>query len=69
MTLFSESPSDPGTYRRIEGGTVEAIGAIHFASDAMRRGTSGVKKEQLYVELQLTGEKRNKQVCTRGVVL
>jgi hypothetical protein len=35
-------------------GTVEALGAIHFASVDQRSGAKGVKPEQLYVELVRT---------------
>jgi hypothetical protein len=35
-------------------GTVEALGAIHFASAEQRSGAKGVKPEQLYVELVRT---------------
>ncbi|MEM1349440.1 MAG: peptidase M42, partial [Myxococcota bacterium] len=31
VSLFSEHPDKPGTWRVLEGGTVEALGAIHFA--------------------------------------
>ncbi|AMD00271.1 acetoacetyl-CoA reductase [Halomonas chromatireducens] len=30
VKLFSEDPQVPGHYRIIQGGTVEALGAIHF---------------------------------------
>lgn len=67
VILFSEDPEQPGRYRRIEGGTVEALGAIHFADQTLRTGEKGVKKEQLYVELQLTGHKKKKQVEDLGI--
>jgi len=67
VTLFSENPDQPGQYRRIEGGTVEAVGAIHFAEQALRDGNKGVKKDQLYVELQIHGENKKKQVENLGI--
>ncbi len=67
VTLFSEDPENLGQYRRIEGGTVEALGAIHFVEEAMRTGAKGIKKEQLYLELQLHGENRKQQVRDLGI--
>jgi endoglucanase len=67
VLLFSEAPNDPGAYRVIEGGTVEALGAIHLAPAKLREGETGVKANQLYLELQLHGEKRKAQVEALGV--
>lgn len=67
VLLFSEDPEKPGSYRIIEGGTIEALGAIHFAPAALREGDKGVKKEQLYLELQIHGEEKKKQVQRLGV--
>jgi len=67
VVLFSENPDAPGAYRRIEGGTVEAVGAIHFAEQSLRTGEKGIKKEQLYVELQIHGENKKQQVENLGV--
>ncbi len=67
VRLFSEDPEDPGKYRSIDGGTVEALGAIHFADEPTRTGARGIKKEQLYVELQIHGENKKKQVEKLGV--
>ena len=67
VKLFSEDPADPGRYRVIEGGTVEALGAIHFAGDAVRTGEKGIKKEQLYLELQIHGDNKKQQVENLGV--
>lgn len=67
VILFSEDPQSPGSYRQIKGGTIEALGAIHFASPKMRSGDAGVKKTQLYLELQLHGEKRRDQVEALGI--
>ena len=55
-----------GTMRAIPG-TVEALGAIHFADAATRSGTKGIKAEQLYVELGLWGEERKQQVQDAGI--
>ncbi|ERS88978.1 M20/M25/M40 family metallo-hydrolase [Halomonas sp. PBN3] len=67
VTLFSEDPEAPGRYRRIEGGTVEALGAIHFSDPAQRSGDKGIKKEQLYLDLQIHGENKKQQVQNLGV--
>ncbi len=67
VKLFSEDPQHPGSYRMIEGGTVEALGAIHFADSAVRTGDKGVKKEQLYLELQIHGENKKQQIHNLGV--
>ena len=67
VQLFSENPESPGDYRVIEGGTVEAIGAIHFAEAAVRDGSRGLKPNQLYLELQLHGDERKKQVESLGI--
>lgn len=67
VKLFSEDPANPGQYRVIEGGTVEALGAIHFAPEAVRTGERGIKKEQLYLELQIHGENKKQQVENLGV--
>jgi len=67
VVLFSEDPESPGRYRRIEGGTVEAVGAIHFAETALRNGDKGIKKEQLYIELHIHGENKKTQVEKLGI--
>ena len=67
VTLFSEDPARPGQYRRIEGGTIEALGAIHFADEETRTGRKGVRKEQLYLELQIHGDNKKRQVEEAGV--
>jgi len=65
--LFSADPKAPSRYRMLEGGTVEAIGAIHFAPPGLRNGTKGIKPEMLYLELQIHGEKGKKQVERLGI--
>jgi len=67
VILFSEDPEKPGNYREIRGGTIEALGAIHFADSAVRSGDKGLKPEQLYLELGLHGEDRKKQVEKLGI--
>lgn len=67
VLLFSEDKNAPGTYRVLEGATVEALGAIHFADAALRNGDTGIKKEQLYLELHLHGEKKKEQVEALGI--
>lgn len=67
VTLFSRDPANPHRWRRIEGGTVEALGAIHFADADTRSGKKGVRAQQLYLELQTHGEKRKQQIEALGV--
>jgi len=67
VRLFSEDPDNPGRYRVIQGGTVEALGAIHFADSAVRTGDKGVKKEQLFLELQIHGDNKKRQVQNLGI--
>jgi endoglucanase len=54
-------------YKRLSGGTIEALGAIHFASAAHRTGAKGVGKDDLYLELGLSGKDRKAQVQRLGV--
>lgn len=67
VKLFSEDPQQPGNYRVIEGGTVEALGAIHFSDPAVRCGEKGIKKDQIYLDLQIHGENKKQQVQNLGV--
>lgn len=67
VKLFSEDPDAPGNYRCIEGGTVEALGAIHFSDPAVRTGDKGIRKEQIYLDLQIHGENKKQQVLNLGV--
>ncbi|MGE0431628.1 MAG: peptidase M42 [Planctomycetota bacterium] len=67
VMLFSEDPKKPGAYRTIEGGTIEALGAIHFADANVRAGKAGVTSEQLYLELHIHGEKKKEQVEALGI--
>ncbi len=67
VILFSRDPENPDKYRRIEGGTIEALGAIHFADNALRSGDRGIKKEMLYLELQIHGENKKEQIESLGI--
>lgn len=67
VTLFSENPESPGDYRALQGGTIEALGAIHFSDPAQRTGAKGIKPEQLYLDLQIHGEEKKKQIENLGV--
>jgi len=67
VVVFSESEEKPGTYRTIRGATVEALGAIHFSTAQHRQGTAGVKKQQLYLEFGLHGDRRKAQVERLGI--
>jgi endoglucanase len=67
VLLFSEDPEAPGEYRVLEGGTIEAVGAIHFSSPKLRSGDMGIKKEQLYLELQIHGPDKQQQIERLGI--
>lgn len=67
VALFSQNPAKPGTYRVLRGGTVEALGAIHFADAAVRNGDRGIKKNMLYLELQVHGSDKKKQIEALGI--
>jgi putative aminopeptidase FrvX len=67
VKLFTQDLKKPGSYRVIEGGTIEALGAIHFSDAATRAGDKGIKKEMLYLELQMHGEKRKEAVEKLGI--
>ena len=67
VKLFSEDPESPGNWRVIRGGTIEALGAIHFADPKLRSGDDGIKTKMLYLELHIHGEKKKKQVEALGI--
>ncbi len=67
VMLFSRDPRKAGQYRILEGGTVEAIGAIHFAPPEMRNGKQGIDSKMLYLELQVHGEEPKKQIEKLGI--
>jgi len=67
VQIFSEKKGSGGAYHVIEGGTIEAIGAIHFAPPEMRSGSKGIKPELLYVELQAHGKEPRKAIVNAGI--
>ncbi|MFT5905258.1 MAG: putative aminopeptidase FrvX [Cryomorphaceae bacterium] len=67
VKLFSQDPKKPGNYRLIEGGTIEALGAIHFSEPAQRTGDKGIKPTELYLELQMHGEKCKEKIENLGI--
>jgi len=67
VTLFSENPDEPGQYRSLSGGTVEAMGAIHFSDAAQRTGDKGIRPTQLYLDLQVHGKNKADQIKRLGV--
>lgn len=67
VKLFSQKPDNPGVYRCIEGGTIEALGAIHFSEPAQRTGDKGLKPEMIYLELQMHGEKCKEKIEKLGI--
>jgi putative aminopeptidase FrvX len=67
VKLFSQEPDKPGNYRVIEGGTIEAMGAIHFSEPAQRTGAKGIKPEMLFLELQMHGDNCKERVEELGI--
>lgn len=67
VKLFSENPDQPGSWRIIKGGTIEAIGAIHFADPKLRSGDDGIKTKMMYLELHIHGENKKAQVEALGI--
>ncbi len=67
VKLFSEDPDKLGSWRVIKGGTIEAIGAIHFADPKLRSGDDGIKTKMMYLELHLHGENKKAQVEALGI--
>ena len=67
VKLFSQKPKRPSQYRVIEGGTIEALGAIHFSEPAQRTGDKGIKGDMLFLELQLHGERCKERVEALGI--
>ena len=67
VKLFSQDPKKPGKYRLIEGGTIEALGAIHFSEPAQRTGDKGIKPTDLYLELQMYGDKCKEKIEKLGI--
>ena len=67
VTLFSEDPEQPGRYRSLRGGTIEALGAIHFSDPAQRGGDKGIRPNSLYLDLQIHGKNKADQVKRLGI--
>ncbi len=67
VKIFPQNPKKPGEYRVIEGGTIEALGAIHFADAPTRSGEKGIKQNMLYIELQMHGEDRKERLEKLGL--
>ncbi len=67
VKLFAQDPKKPGSYRMIEGGTIEALGAIHFASGEIRSGSKGLNKNMIYLDLQMHGKDRKKRLEELGI--
>ena len=67
VKLFGENPESPGKWRVIRGGTIEAIGAIHFADPKLRSGDDGIKQKMLYLELHIHGENKKGQIEALGI--
>lgn len=67
VALFCQKPGKPGEYRSLRGGTIEALGAIHFADAGLRNGDKGIRKNMLYLELQIHGDDKKKQVEALGI--
>ncbi len=67
VTLFSEDPEKPGNYRSLKGGTVEALGAIHFSEAGHRTGDKGIRPTQLYLDLQIHGANKADQIKRLGI--
>ena len=67
VILFSDDPDAPGSYRRLEGGTIEAMGAIHFSDPAQRTGDKGIRPNSLYLDLQIHGKNKADQIKRLGV--
>jgi len=67
VKLFCQDTKKPANYRMIEGGTIEALGAIHFSEPAQRTGAKGLKPEMIYLELQMHGEKCKEKIEKLGI--
>jgi len=67
VKVFTQNPKKPGDFRILEGGTIEALGAIHFAPPEMRSGSKGISPEMLYLELQIHGDKPQAQIEALGI--
>ena len=64
VLLYSENPENPGNYRCIKGGTIEAIGAIHFSPPEMRTGQKGYQKKCFTLNFKFTVKIKNNKLKT-----
>ena len=67
VTVFSEDPEEPGQYRSLKGGTIEALGAIHFSNSNQRNGQQGIRPNSLYLDLQIYGKHKSDQIKRLGL--
>ena len=67
VTVFSEDPDEPGQYRTLKGGTIEALGAIHFSNSDQRTGLKGIRPNSLYLDLQIHGKHKSDQIKRLGL--
>ncbi len=67
VALFCQDPNDKHKYKKIEGGTLEALGAIHFSEPAQRSGDKGLKPEMIYLELQMHGDDCKERIEKLGI--
>lgn len=67
VKLFCQNPKKPGEYKVVEGGTIEALGAIHFAGGEIASGAKGLTKDMIYLDLQMHGEDRKKRLEELGI--
>jgi len=66
VTCFSNDPEDTTKIKKISG-TVEALGAIHFAPPSYRSGDKGITPNHLYLELGINGKDGKEQVENMGI--
>eukprot|EP00039_Didymoeca_costata_P014862 m.245720 g.245720 ORF g.245720 m.245720 type:complete len:427 (-) comp16109_c3_seq1:102-1382(-) len=66
VACYSRRDNEQSLFNRISG-TVEALGAIHFAPPKLRSGDVGVAPKDLYLELGIHGENGRKQVEDMGI--
>lgn len=67
VVLYSEDPDNANHWRSLRGGSIEALGAIHFADPKLRTGERGITPEMLYLELHIHGKEKKGQVEALGI--
>lgn len=67
VKIYSEDPAHPGSWRVITGGTIGSYGAVHLAPVTFRDGSAGPKKDDLFLELHLTGDNIMAQIEAMGI--